>query len=167
MGVGLRPHETSWSWWFGISWRTPSWSGVEDRHGGQTVRRQQRLRRHDAIPLNPTSRRTPRLDDPMMAACHDALFVVNRIAGVVHRLEGTPEATPRRTLCGWHFGDVRLQLPHIRRVHSVLSGSSAPWQARNRPRRKTITVPGRPNSNCAWMPLLLLLLELLVGPSIA
>ena len=49
-----------------------------------------------------TIRREPRQDDPV-AACHDALFVVNRIAGVVHRLDRTPEETPRRTL--WHFGD--------------------------------------------------------------
>ena len=44
-------------------------------------------------------RRAPCQDDPI-AACHDALFVVNRIAGVVHRLDRTPEETPRRTLCG-------------------------------------------------------------------
>ena len=79
--------------------------------------RQQRLRRHDGIPPNPT-RREPRQDDPI-AACHDALFVVNRIAGVVHRLDRTPEETPRRT----HFGDVRLtkssRLPSVRRACSV------------------------------------------------
>ena len=68
-------------------------------------------------------------DDPV-AACHNALFVVNRIAGVVHRLDRTPEETPRRTLCGWHFGDVRLtkkSLPHRRRACTVcFRGSSAP-----------------------------------------
>ena len=85
------------------------------------ARRQQRLRRHDGSPVN-LAGREPRQRDPV-TACHDALYVVNRIAGVVHRIDGTSTETPRRTICNWHFGDVRAtkssRLPQIRRACTV------------------------------------------------
>ena len=85
------------------------------------ARRQQRLRRHDGIPLNPANRE-PRQRDPV-TACHDALYIVNRIAGVVHWIDGTSTGTPRRTICNWHFGDVRptksSRLPQMRRACTV------------------------------------------------
>ena len=102
-------------------------SGVEDAflvewktdmliRAWRLARRQQRLRRHDGFPLNPT-RRTPRPNN-LIAVCNDALFVVNRTAGVVHHLERTPEDEPCRTLCGWHFGDVRLTKSLTYAVHA-------------------------------------------------
>ena len=107
------------------------------------ARRQQRLRRHDGIPLNPT-RRTPRQDHPI-AACR-ALVVVNRIAGVVHRLDRTPEETPRRTLCGWHFGDVRLT--KLSRLFSVRRACSVCFRGSHVPPNLSMC---RPSTSRAWM----------------
>ena len=64
------------------------------------------------------------------------------IAGVVHRLERTPQQTPRRTLCGWRIGDVRLtkssRLPHIRRACTVCFREVlSPLLVKNRPRTRT------------------------------
>ena len=81
---------------------------------GQTPATPPTPRWHPAQP----AQKEPRQDHPF-AACHDALYVVNRIAGVVHRIDGGCHGTPRRRF----FGDVRptksSRLPHVRRACTV------------------------------------------------